>query len=78
MIDEFEKRKKSYPHYYNEAVTPQPEAMFDPVKLHEAYDYFIYHLHKNHQNPDYTAQRLFYYLNRLEKDIPLNQQRTQP
>lgn len=69
----FEERKRMYNlHRKQDEIFLQAEPMFDFIRLHEAYDYYML------KGGTRTAQGFFDYLYHLEKDIPLDQQRCYP
>lgn len=71
-FNEFQKRN-SLSRDFHEAFSPQAEPMFNVWKLREAWDYYKYRA----TGPDYS-ERFFHWLERLEKDVPFDQQKYQP
>jgi hypothetical protein len=65
----FNAKRRQYPQV-QDAFFPQAEPMMDIVSLREAWEYF-----DKKYNPHPHAWQFFNYLQHLEKDVPLDQQK---
>lgn len=65
--------KRQYPLTEEECFFERPQAMFPIDKLNEAYSYFLSKLENV-----YSAERFYFFLLKLEKDVPMEQQKYQP
>ncbi len=67
-----EKRRNPLTEQEMYAFPRSAEPMFDSIKLRKAYDYWSHHVNDN------SVYSFMNYLLRLEKDVPLDNQRIQP
>jgi hypothetical protein len=78
----FNDRKRNYPLTERECYPIQAEPMFDFLKLRQAYYHFLDKLKdtymKDEVPADVALERFLNYLLRLEKDVPIEQQKYQP
>lgn len=73
--EKYDELSRKYPamREHNILALLKSEPMFPVLKLREAWDYYKYHA----TGVDY-AEKFFHWLEKLEKDVPFDQQKYQP